>query len=242
MTYLVLDVETSGLPEPAGFARLYPPHEIRYYSGSRIIEIACIEYDENGRQLSQLSTRVCPEGPWTMNPEAQKIHGINKCDLADDIPGVVTSTVMLSMLQRLFENAHMRSDQESPIIVGHNVNFDWHVVSSEAFRLGNIALFEMLCQLHCHCTMRTTTELCGLMRSNGRAKWPTLTELHSHLFDEVPAKMHAALSDVQATARCFFWVEFKKNIVKAALDGSNVLTSKHIRSTKPNRRRPHLRE
>ena len=241
MTYLVLDVETSGLPEPAGFARLYPPHEITYYSGSRIIEIACIEYDKNGRHLSQLSTRVCPEGPWSMNPEAQKVHGIDKCDLTADIPGVVTSTVMLSMLQQLLENAYMHSNKEHPMIVGHNVNFDWHVVSSEAFRVGNIALFEMLCQLHCHCTMQSTTKLCGLKRRNGRAKWPTLVELYSHLFDEVPAKMHAALSDVHATARCFFWVEFKKAIEETAQDGSQVLTNQNSSMTKSIRRRVHIR-
>ena len=53
------------------------------------------------------------------------------------------------------------------------------------------------------CTMKTSTELCAIPGRYG-FKWPTLAELHQRLFGTIPAGAHAAGSDVEACARCFF--------------------------------------
>jgi DNA polymerase III subunit alpha len=53
--------------------------------------------------------------------------------------------------------------------------------------------------------METTTELCRLPRwGNAGFKWPTLMELHVHVFGEPYDDPHDAASDLRACARCFF--------------------------------------
>lgn len=54
------------------------------------------------------------------------------------------------------------------------------------------------------CT-EVTAELCKLPGGRGgRFKLPTLTELHSYLFDQPFSEAHNATADVEATTRCFF--------------------------------------
>lgn len=209
MTFLVIDIETSGLPRTSGFARFYPPHDFKAYDGARIIEIASIEYDDGGREVSSVVTRVSPSGQWVMNPTSQLIHGIDPIDLVIGTVGVNHIKDMLDMLFQQLQRAFDRTSQGTPVMVGHNISFDWHVVAAEACRLGHFALFDLLCGVSWHCTMRETTQLCGLRRQNGSVKWPTLGELYMHLFDEQPSGAHSALGDVHATARCFFHLRFR---------------------------------
>jgi DNA polymerase III epsilon subunit-like protein len=54
------------------------------------------------------------------------------------------------------------------------------------------------------CTKQLSTEYCNLPgKYAGKPKWPTLQELHTHLFGKGFDGAHDALADVQATARCF---------------------------------------
>jgi len=57
------------------------------------------------------------------------------------------------------------------------------------------------------CTMKSKkiVECCRIPKQAGWGyKWPTLTELHSHLFETGFAGSHDAHADVEACARCFF--------------------------------------
>ena len=61
------------------------------------------------------------------------------------------------------------------------------------------------------------TDLCKLpfpdgTASNGQYKWPKLTELHEFLFGESFTGAHDALTDVKATARCF-WELYKRRLI-----------------------------
>jgi DNA polymerase III epsilon subunit-like protein len=44
-------------------------------------------------------------------------------------------------------------------------------------------------------------------KTSGAYKWPKLEELHQHLFNEVPANLHDALTDVKACLRCFLQMQ-----------------------------------
>ena len=99
-------------------------------------------------------------------------------------------------------------------IVAHNLVFDANVVAAEMARCGihtNILLYDAFC------TMVGTTDLCKLpfpdgTASNGQYKWPKLTELHEFLFSETFTGAHDALTDVKATARCF-WELYKHRLI-----------------------------
>lgn len=54
--------------------------------------------------------------------------------------------------------------------------------------------------------MKTTSDLYmipSIIRGQ-KYKWPTLSEIHTHLFNEPFDDVHNALSDVRACARCYF--------------------------------------
>jgi DNA polymerase III epsilon subunit-like protein len=86
--------------------------------------------------------------------------------------------------------------------VAHNIDFDCGVVGAEFIRLKKS--FRLL-EVPAVCTMKTTAEVCRLPRPHGSGfKWPTLDELHLHLFGGSYERPHDAASDLQACARCFF--------------------------------------
>jgi hypothetical protein len=43
-------------------------------------------------------------------------------------------------------------------------------------------------------------------------KFPTLTELHNHLFGCKPKNLHNALNDIVVCFRCFYMMKFQKDI------------------------------
>jgi DNA polymerase III epsilon subunit-like protein len=51
--------------------------------------------------------------------------------------------------------------------------------------------------------MEASTNHCRIPGQYGY-KWPTLEELHEHLFGNPPDKSHDAASDARSCARCFF--------------------------------------
>jgi hypothetical protein len=52
--------------------------------------------------------------------------------------------------------------------------------------------------------MFKTTKLVGLKQEgSNRVKWPSLQELHVHLFDYEFSGTHDAMADVNATAACY---------------------------------------
>jgi DNA polymerase-3 subunit alpha len=114
-------------------------------------------------------------------------------------------------------------------VVGHNIDFDWTVIKAEMHRLtrenlntedhlkywGYIDQMTMLTS-KLYCTMKESTKLCNITdtRSDGSTyvKWPTLEQLHKHLFGVSPLKLHNAFNDVVITFRCFYQMRTKSDI------------------------------
>lgn len=65
--------------------------------------------------------------------------------------------------------------------------------------------------------MKQTTELCALSAVNkttGKTycKYPTLSELHEHLFKSKPNGVHNAMIDVLVCLRCYIYHVYKYDI------------------------------
>ncbi|MDI1446442.1 exonuclease domain-containing protein [Polyangium sp. 6x1] len=101
--FAVLDVETTGLR----------------WKTDRIVELAVVRTDAEGRVLAELTTLVNPE----RNPGATHIHGLG----AEDLAGAPRFSDVLSELVRFLEGA---------VLVGHNVKFDLAFLAEELGRLG----------------------------------------------------------------------------------------------------------
>lgn len=182
---LFFDCETTGLPR----SRSLSPWDISGWP--RLVQIAWGFYDPLGNSEDISSHIIRPEG-FRIPADATMIHGISHSH------AVQAGRDLVQVLDEFNEAI------EGPEItfVAHNLDFDRGVVGAELVRLKkNLRLFE----IPAICTMKTTAEVCRLPRPNGPGfKWPTLEELHLHLFGRSYERPHDASSDLQACARCFF--------------------------------------
>jgi DNA polymerase III epsilon subunit-like protein len=189
--YLFFDVETTGLPQN------YDAPITNIENWPRVIQFAWLQCDANGKKLSEKSYIIKPVG--FMIPSAStKIHNITTKRALKE--GVAIEKVLKEFL---------KATTKSKIVIGHNVDFDYKVVSAECIR-ANIT--HNLSKITRFCTMKSSTNYCGIRNSNG-FKWPTQQELHTKLFKKSYEEAHNASTDVTVCAKCFF--ELKKlNIIK----------------------------
>ncbi|MEC8397336.1 MAG: DNA polymerase III subunit alpha [Bacteroidota bacterium] len=183
--FLIFDTETTGLP------RDWSAPLTNGDNWPRCIQIAWQLHDEDGNCISHEDYLVRPDG-FTIPYDAEKIHGISTT-LAQ-IKGIP----IVEVLKRFQHALH-----QCEFIGGHNVKFDLNIVGAEFFRssdqnpLENFPIIDT-------CTEQTAS-LCMLPGGRGgKFKLPTLSELHTHLFDARFEESHNATADVEATTRCFF--------------------------------------
>ncbi len=182
--YLIFDTETTGLPKrwnaPLTDSDNWP----------RCIQIAWQLHDANGVLLEHEDYLVQPEG-FNIPYDAEKIHGIST-ELAqkDGIP--------LKEVVEKFTKALSKTN----FIVGQNLGFDNNIMGAEFHRLGienPLPNFKVLDT----CT-EVTAQMCQLPGGRGgKFKLPTLSELHTFLFNQPFSEAHNATADVEATTRCF---------------------------------------
>lgn len=179
--YVFFDTETTGLPHswtaPASQVRNWP----------RIVQLAWIVADENHNTIGPFSYIIKPDG-FTIPLDATRKHGITtERAHADGRP--------------LFEvlNEFQTSIEGSTDLVAHNVDFDSKVTAAEYIRK---RWPNPVAQMRLRCTMKETTDLCRLPGNYGY-KWPTLTELHRHLFQCSFDGAHDAGNDCAAGMKCF---------------------------------------
>jgi DNA polymerase III subunit epsilon len=102
------------------------------------------------------------------------------------------------------------TNQSAIRIVAHNIQFDARIIGVEAQRAGLQFSFE---GRFIYCTMMNTVKVCCIPKRGGGHKWPSLLELHQHLFGLRFNEAHDARHDVRATADCFFELR-KRDLLK----------------------------
>ena len=210
--YLIFDTETTGLPKnwnaPITDTDNWP----------RCVQIAWQLHDEWGRLIEHKDFLVKPEG-FNIPYDAEKVHGIST-DLA--MAGGVSLAHVLQEFNIVLG--------KTKFVVGQNLGFDLNIMGCEFFRAGiesNLAQLPVLDT----CTEKTA-ELCQLPGGRGgKFKLPTLTELHSKLFNQPFEEAHNATADVEASARCFFELIRTGGFTLAELrQAENYLTDFHVQN------------
>lgn len=178
-TYLFYDTETTGL------AKMNRPCEDPCQP--RVVQIAALLADEDGKELAILNEYVIPVG-FTVPEEAVKIHGTST-EKATAL-GKVAVDVMFSFVKLACQ---------ADVHVAHNIAFDRIVVRHECHRqqLKMPDKPEM-------CTMLAMTKLCNLPGKFGKPKWPKLQEAYQWCFGKEFDKAHDAFADVRACKEVFF--------------------------------------
>lgn len=92
------------------------------------------------------------------------------------------------------------------MIIWHNIEYDESMVKLELKRLQKEYEYK---PKQTFCTMKTTVDFCAIQGNGERFKYPKLWELHKKLFWEYFIGAHDAMTDVEATLRCF--IELVKN-------------------------------
>ena len=154
-----------------------------------------------------------------ISEENSNIHGIT--DTISKTSGIDIQHVLTEFMED-YNNAD--------IVVAHNMEFDFNIIKVEFMRqiyndkqtvsekekltqnLNSLKVSNKLC-----CTMQESIEICNIkaLSKDGKeyVKFPSLSELHKHLFSVVPKKLHNSLNDVLICLRCFYKMHFDVDIV-----------------------------
>jgi len=188
--FLFFDTETTGL------ARNWKAPVTDLANWPRIVQLGWVECDDDGVVVGEAEWIIRPDG-FSISVEASRIHGITT-EIA------MSQGVPLHQALTAFQSAA----EAHTVGVAHNLKFDENVLGAEFIRSG---LGNPLSKLMRVCTMQASTNYCRLEGKYG-FKYPTLLELHRHLFNEPPSQAHSASGDSRACARCYFELRLRKVI------------------------------
>lgn len=191
--FLIVDTETSGLPKnwSAPYAKENNwPH---------IVQIAWVIYDDNYQEVKRENHYLSNTG-FDIDKAAQKIHNISAEYLR--LHGENKEEIMLRFYADI---KHYK-----PLVVGHFIELDYHMVNVELFRMGKEDVFK---DLSFFCTMKAS----ALYITDAVISHLKLDKFYTILFNEVPENMHNALSDALSAAKIFFHLIESKKISLASV-------------------------
>lgn len=188
--YIFFDTECNGLP------KYYNIDVCITSNWPRLIQLAWIVTDEIGNIVKRQNYIIKPDG-FVINDKIAVLTSINTTRAQRE--GV-------ELINALSE--FMADIEEAQLVIGHNIDFDMHIVGCELFREN--MNYNKLMTKPSICTMQKSTNFCAIPSNGNHAgyKWPKLEELHQKLFGTTFSGAHDAMSDVEATRKCYF--ELKK--------------------------------
>ena len=184
---LFFDTETTGTP------RNYKAPVTDSSNWPRLVQLAWIMADKNGNVVKKKSVIIKPDG-FSIPSDASAIHGITtERALREGKP-------LKEVLDEFTTDLSFASQ-----IVGHNIDFDQHIVGAELYRLNMD--YSALMYKSSTCTMKSSTNYCAIPNPYshyGGYKWPSLSELYWKLFRHSFDDAHDALADITATKDCYY--------------------------------------
>ena len=196
--FLVVDTETSGLPK--SWSAPYSNEKNWPY----IVQIAWIIYDSSYQEIKR-ENHYIKNTDFTIDKAALKIHKITPEYLA--VNGEDKETVMLQFASDI--------EKYNPLVIGHFIELDYHMVNVELYRIGRDNIFKNLVFF---CTMKASAPYI----TNTVISHLKLDKFYTILFNEVAENMHSALSDALNTAKIFFHL-----LKTSAISSASVYSQEH---------------
>lgn len=205
---IVYDLETNGLPDTPSFGNYYSPDMLDRYRTSRIVQWSWSLHEPDGTTIVEEDHIIKP------NLAEYRILNTQFHGISEDIARVKGKT-----FEEVLEKWKEHLDQATTI-VGHNVNFDKHVLLSELHRRNFTDVSQTMLSKEWICTMDRAKNLCGLKARN-KLKPPQLRELMHALGikEELGRAFHNSKHDVYYTARCYFAEQVLINPCPKMYDG-----------------------
>lgn len=178
--FLFIDTETSGLPKS------WKVSYTQDKNWPHIIQIAWVVYDKNLIEVDRKNYFIENDG-FKLEKSSQKIHHIT------------TEYLQANGKPRAFVMNAFHEDikKYKPLIIGHFVEFDYHMINVEFQRLG---IVNVLQNLTLFCTMKASKPYVR----NPEVELLKLNQFYFELFNEEPKDFHNALFDALNTAKVFF--------------------------------------
>ncbi len=180
--FLLFDVSTNGKPKN------WKAHYSDTFSWPKLIHLCWLLYDKKGELTEEGDYLITPAG-MEVDPESLRRAGINEQDL--DEKGVSVRDALISF-DKALENAMY--------VFSFNQQYNENVVLAEFYRAN---MDQHLSQTERFCLMRESTYYCKIPGREGGYKWPTLTQLHTKLFNSSYEGVGNAQKDLMAISRCF---------------------------------------
>jgi DNA polymerase III epsilon subunit-like protein len=155
----------------------------------KIIQFAGILWelkDWNFKELERIDILINPKIPIPYG--SSQVHHIYDIDIKD-------SPYIEDVIDQITK--HINTPD---VIIWHNIEYDEEMVKLELKRLNKEFEYKPKQVI---CTMKNTVNFCAIKWNWERFKYPKLWELHKKLFWEYFVWAHDALTDVEATLRCF---------------------------------------
>ena len=181
--YLFFDTETTGIPKD------YKAPCTNTDNWPRLIQLGWLLTDAEGRILSEGNHIVRPDG-FEIPKAASDVHGITT-DFA-----LENGKPLLDVIFAFGADLN-----QAECVIGHNLDYDLHIVGAEYVRLGYD--YRIMFARPTLCTMQATIQYCNIPGRFG-PKWPKLMELYTKLFGQEFDGAHDAMADIIATKECFF--------------------------------------
>ena len=195
MRVICFDTETTGLPENRNTS-IYETSKWPH-----IVQLSFMVYDVEKKEIVEEYDEIIKidEGV-VLTPKSVEIHGISRDVISER--GVPISDALLAFKRAL--NSCERC-------IGHNISFDKRLLIVEAIRNkgfdssdNSYVQFQFKTEF---CTMLKSVEICKIEKLRGDGtiyfKYPTLIELHYHLFKKTPENAHNSKVDVLICLRCY---------------------------------------
>lgn len=192
---LFFDTETTGLPQ------FYNAPITQVNNWPRLVQLAFIEFYENGTLAAKHNYIIKPEG-FSIPREATLIHRITN-------EQAQTEGYDLTQVLDIFADAIT----ESSILIAHNFDFDRNIVGAEFVRKKFDTKPILTKRSFCTMKNKNIVNFCRISGKNGY-KWPKLEELHYKLFNQKISDAHDASIDIAATAKCF-WELLRRGVIRA---------------------------
>lgn len=189
MNITFFDTETNGVP------RNYKAPVEDLDNWPRIAELGYQIYSPDGKLIHEHVSLIKPIG-WTIPTSQFFIDNDMSTERCEKEGNLIEDE-----LKKFHEFA-----KDCTAIVAHNLAFDSKVIGAEFLRAGLEDEIDIMIPEQSPikiCTMESTVDYCKIPGRYGY-KWPKLIELHQMLFGCDFDGAHVALSDVAATAKCFF--------------------------------------
>jgi DNA polymerase III epsilon subunit-like protein len=201
MRFCVFDTETTGLPK--GSRAPWFKHEL----WPHIVQMSWLVYDTEEGGIVEDKDRVI-----RINPEIEITEkSIEKHGITMEISQ--NSEYTMPGILKEFGNSISKCD----VIIAHNITFDDNVIKCEFSRNGVYNYMDRY-EGEKYCTMRNSTKICKIKKvwpnGNVTLKWPTLEELHHHLFRNNPTNLHNSLVDIFVCFRCFYKIKYDKDVLR----------------------------